>query len=297
MPPVLQAKNILKTYSGRVALAADDLSFNEAEVVAVCGPNGSGKSTLLRILALLDYPDRGDLSFRGKTLSSRGDWFHARKSITMVAQDPYAFSGTVFHNVAYGLKLRNAAGIEQRVREALELVGLHGLERRRARTLSGGEVQRMAIARAMVCDPAVLVLDEPTANVDAARVREVELAAQRLRDDKGVTVIMATHGSDQACRMSDRLFTIEHGNITEQGGSIAPGSLSRGPGGLSLCVTAAASGRAAISSLELSGEFLIIRLDSSPSLLRVPKSDADHARPLPGESVTITAAGPDKQQH
>jgi tungstate transport system ATP-binding protein len=289
--PVLEAINIAKTHSGHTVLEAGSLRFEKAQITSVCGPNGAGKTTLLRILALLDYPDEGEVLFQGESFSSHGDWFRARKKITMVDQTPYAFAGSVFRNVAYGLNIRGQGGAEAagRVADALTKVGLSGFERRRARTISGGEVQRMAIARAIVCEPEVLILDEPTAHVDSARVREVEDLVLRLREEKGTTIIIATHQNDQACRLADRVLRIEKGRIGEDPSNIVSAKLQRTTRGIELIVPApwTGPGRASIVSLELARDHVIIRLDRNLPMVRVPKNEVQQVKPLPGEQAAL----------
>lgn len=291
MATLLEVKNLVKTYSGRKVLEVPGLDFQPGEICAVCGPNGSGKSTLLRILALLDYPDAGEISLGGKVLASHGDWFEARKRITMVDQNPYAFHGSVFFNVAYGPRLRGEKGhmVEENIKKSISLVGLAGLERQRAATLSGGELQRMAIARAMVIEPEVLILDEPTAHVDAAKVRVIEDLVLGLREDKGTTIIMATHGEDQACRLADRVLNIDHGMIHKDGGRIVPAAIFRDDQGLKIEVGEPWEGEeeAEIIAIEGSGDSVLIRLSGGGPRVRVSRADLERARPLPGEKVRI----------
>lgn len=215
---ILEAEGIKKSFAGQTACEVEKLAFPAGSITAVCGPNGAGKSTLLRLLALLDFPDQGRIRFKGRELAAKGDWFSARREVSMVDQSPFAFHSSVFHNVAYGLKLRGLPSSEQRERvaEALAWVGLAGFEKRRARSLSGGEVQRMVLARAMAISPALLILDEPTAHVDAARVKEIEQAIMDWQRPRGATIIMATHDAEQASRLCQTALQIERGKISIQ---------------------------------------------------------------------------------
>ena len=212
MTTTLEAFDLLRRYEDRVVLDLPAVSLAPGEILVVSGPNGAGKSTLLHVLALLDYPDRGRIVFGGRELSGHGAWFAARRSITLVEQKPYAFPGTVENNVAYGLRLRGVAAAEMRKRTAtvLEKVGLLDFLRRPARGLSGGELRRMALARALVIEPAVLLLDEPTAHVDAARSAEVEELI-RAAARSGAAVALATHAGDQAERLADRALHLLDG--------------------------------------------------------------------------------------
>jgi len=178
----------------------------------VVGPNGAGKSTLLKILAFLDRPDRGNIHFRGD-LVGPGDFHRLRRQITMVDQTPLLFQGTVFDNVAYGLRVRKVPSSQWsgQVAEALSRVDLGGFARRSVKGLSGGEVQRVAIARALVFQPRVILLDEPTAGIDAARVEMVEQLITELSDDSGVSVLFSTHNLTQAYQLTDRMIHLHDG--------------------------------------------------------------------------------------
>lgn len=292
MSAILEAIDLIKSYSGHRVLETGRLAFKEAEITAVCGQNGAGKSTLLRILALLEHPDQGRMLFEGADLSHHGDWFKSRKKVTMVDQNPYAFHGSVFHNTAFGLKVRGApkAQISGRVEEALSCVGLSGLEGRRAGTLSGGELQRMAIARAIACEPEILILDEPTAHVDSERVREVEDLIHTLRTDKGMTVIIATHDVNQACRLADRVLRLENGRIEEDGQRSVTGRLKREDGALVICLDGPYAGadHAQLIALELAGEEVLMRLSQNAPQVRVPGNDIQQVKPQPGERIRIT---------
>jgi len=212
MTATLEAFDLLRRHEERVVLDLPAVSLVPGEILVVSGPNGAGKSTLLHILALLDHPDRGRVVYDGRELSGHGAWFDARRSITLVEQKPYAFPGTVERNVAYGLKLRKVGAAEARKRTAaaLEKVGLADFINRPARGLSGGELRRMALARALVIEPAVLLLDEPTAHVDAAHSAEVETLIREAAA-AGAAVALATHAGDQAERLADRSLRLLDG--------------------------------------------------------------------------------------
>ncbi|MFO8057022.1 MAG: ATP-binding cassette domain-containing protein [bacterium] len=289
--PVLEVRDLRKCYGGKPVLEVEKISFDASSITAFQGPNGAGKSTLLRILACLDHPERGEVKVGGKKLLERGDWFQARKIITMVAQNPYAFRGSVFANVAFGLKARGMkkGDQEERVERALAEVGLAGTGHRRAGTLSGGELQRMAIARAMVCDPRVLVLDEPTAHVDSGSVRGIEKTVSGLRDQRGTSIILATHDSSQAFRIADRVFPLEDGTVREGGSTIVEGSLKRQENALIIQLKASVFGLSSefIGGMELLGDFCILTLDRHHLRVRVPPSEVEAARPVPGEAVRL----------
>ena len=288
MKAVLEARGIRRWMSGRKVLDTGDLTFMPASLTALCGPNGAGKSTLLQILALLDFPDEGKIVFDGEILNTKGDWYAARKKITLVHQNPYPFHGSVFHNVYYGLRLRGVSEDDAgpKVEEVLYKVGLSGFERRRANTLSGGELQRMSIARAIVTGPRVLLLDEPTAHVDSSRVTEVEEVIRSLRDD-GMTVVLATHGHDQACRLADRVLSISEGVITDDAGAILPGEAKPGDPPVLIAKGTAEEREAVVGALELAGDHIIVRIDGAALAVRVPSDQVRQAGLMPGTKIKV----------
>lgn len=187
------------------------LEIEPGGVVALVGANGSGKTTLLKLMNGLLPASGGRVLYRGQPLSSQ-TMPRLRRETVLVHQDPYLFDGSVYANVSYGLRLRHkpAQEVRRAVAEALNWVGLTGFEHRRARRLSGGERQRVAIARALVLDPKVLLLDEPTANVDAASIELLERLILRL-DDAGTTIIFSSHLPAFAYRLSTHLIFLEEG--------------------------------------------------------------------------------------
>ncbi len=203
---------------GRLVLDIEDLEIPEGSLTAVVGPNGSGKTTLLTILAFLVRPEEGEIVFRGKRVEA-GDEVALRRIVTMVHQAPLLFHGSVFKNVAYGLRIRRVprSQWEGRVREALALVDLEGFERRSVKGLSGGETQRVALARSLVFRPEVVLLDEATAGVDAARVEMVETLIQDVSAKLGASIILSTHNLAQAYRLTDRVIHMSAGRVVRGG--------------------------------------------------------------------------------
>lgn len=176
-PAGIAVTNLLHRYDGKTVLDIEQLSFTPGAIYAVLGENGSGKTTLLSILGLLLKPTAGAVLFEGKDIYRHPVSLPAlRNTMATVIQNPLLFDTTVENNIAYGLRIRGVPreGRRRIVHHALQRVGLEGFEKRRARKLSGGEVQRIAIARALAIKPRVLFLDEFTANVDNTTIALLE---------------------------------------------------------------------------------------------------------------------------
>ncbi len=191
-----------------------------AEVFALIGPTGAGKTTLLRLLNLLDMPSSGKIYFNGQdTAESTRLRLHMRRRMAMVFQKPVVFNSSVYENIAYPLKVRGhrRKEIQTRVEEMLEITGLKGYEKRRARTLSGGEAQRVALARAMIARPELLLLDEPTANIDPVSVSKIEEVLANIIREQKTTVIMATHDMSQGQRLADIIGVLMNGELLQIG--------------------------------------------------------------------------------
>jgi tungstate transport system ATP-binding protein len=203
---------------GRVILDIDYLEMPEGGLTAVVGPNGAGKSTLLKTLAFLESPDEGEIVFRGRKTDPR-HYYSLRRSVTMVDQTPLLFQGTVFNNVAYGMKVRKIPRKEweERAEESLCLVDLPDFGKRPVKGLSGGEIQRVALARALVFRPDVVLLDEPTASVDAARVEMLESLIRELNTKSGVSIVFSTHNLAQAHRLTEHVIHLSKGKIAQTG--------------------------------------------------------------------------------
>lgn len=205
---------------GKTVLDGISLEIAPGESFGLIGPSGGGKSSLIRILDLLVAPSRGRLWIGDDEVGpERARIIPLRRRMAMVFQRPVAFRLNVLENVAYGLALRGVPRSERRARveEALDLVGLGGFEGRRASTLSGGELQRVSIARCLVTDPDVLFLDEPTANLDPLSTSVIERVVADLRRNRGITVVMATHNLEQGQRLCDRLAVMEGGRLVQIG--------------------------------------------------------------------------------
>ena len=211
---------VIKRYGEREVLNIDQLTIPGGKIYTILGPNGSGKSTLLRIMALLLVNDEGTLEVLGESLSwEKGQLLKLRRQMSMVTQTSFMFQGSVTYNVAYGLRARKMKEkrVQSRVGEVLEMVGMTAYRDADARTLSGGERQKIAIARALAVNPRVLFLDEPTSNIDIASASEIEKYIRHINEEQGTTIIMVTHNLFQARRLADEVLFMNEGQIIEQG--------------------------------------------------------------------------------
>lgn len=215
MEPAYRLKNIEHSLGENFCLKVQQLDIDRDKIHVVSGPNGAGKSTLLRILALLLKPQQGALFFSGQPIDPAvSHQLSLRRKITLVEQSPYLLQESVSSNLAFGLKVRRVrrAEREQRIAEILSLVGLADFSQRPIKELSGGEVQRVALARALVLNPEVLLLDEPTANIDHDSLPGFEQLLRSLAHN-GMTIIMSTHDPAQAERLNGNLIRIQNGVV------------------------------------------------------------------------------------
>jgi len=210
----VEIRNLTKVYHGKKVLDIPSLTIKQGIIYGVMGPNGSGKSTLLSILSLLLPPTSGKIFFKGKNLDEL-DVHQQRQKMTLVLQNPFLFNTTVEKNIAYGLKYRgiNKGEEKKMVAEFLKLVRLDGFEKRRAWELSGGEIQRIAIARALALSPQILLLDEPSSNVDQGSLDIIEQSIKEINRKGRTTVIMATHDITQTYRLSDEVICLFEGKL------------------------------------------------------------------------------------
>lgn len=218
---LIELDGIGRQADGKVILRGVDLKIEASEVLAVIGPTGAGKTTLLRLIDLLDAPSTGHIHFDGVDVTrSRQQRFAARRRMALVQQKPIVFSMDVFSNIACGLRWRGRPPltIREKVEQALDLIGMADYRHRDARTLSGGEMQRIAIARALVTEPEVLLLDEPTANLDPVSTARIEEVLGRVIREKRATVVMTTHDMSQGQRLAQKIAVLMDGRIVQAGG-------------------------------------------------------------------------------
>lgn len=212
----LYMEKLIKEYEGRKVLDIDELLIEGGALCGIVGPNGAGKSTLLNLIAGLMRPTAGRLLY-GEEMSASAPY----RNMTMVFQTPYLIRTTVEKNIAYPLKLRGwgNAQIEERVRELTEDLGLADFRKQKSWKLSGGETQKVALARALAFRPKLLLLDEPTANVDPSTTAEIERMLKKINEKEGTTVILITHNLVQARRLCDEVLFMNQGKVVEYGAS------------------------------------------------------------------------------
>jgi len=223
----LQISNLAVKRGGRLVLEVQTLSIHSGEVLAVVGPNGAGKSTLLLTLARLLKPEHGEIWFNGKPAAAESA-LRYRRRIGLVMQDPLLFDMSVYENVASGLTFRGVPKneIAPRVEKWLAQLGISHLAKRRASELSGGEGQRVSLARALVLDPELLLLDEPFSALDSpTRTRLIDDLG-RILPESGVTTIFITHDLAEARKLGDRLAVLLDGKLIQTG---TPGQLDSQP--------------------------------------------------------------------
>jgi len=208
--PAYRLESLVKRRGGRTVLTVDRLEIPTGEIFCIVGPTGAGKSTMLRLLAGLEAADEGKVWRNGQPIAAM-----ARHEATLLFQHPLLLRGAVWYNVGYGLSLRGDSDVVVRTEEVLQELGLLELATRSARALSGGEVQLVSLARALVLDTPILLLDEPTAHLDPGRVALVERALARRRGQ--VTLVWATHNLFQARRCADRVALLLDGRLVEEG--------------------------------------------------------------------------------
>jgi tungstate transport system ATP-binding protein len=214
--PLFKLQDISVAYEGRLVLDIPYLEIIKGEIFALVGPSGAGKSTLLRLLNFLEPPASGNIEFDGKTYEgglAAPLW--VRRRVTTVFQRPMLLNQSVWNNVAYGLRLRSERNRDMDIQAALTAVGLTDMKNQRARTLSGGEAQRVSLARAMVIRPDVLLLDEPTANLDPYNVHLIEKIMGQLNQESGTTLVLVTHNVFQARRLANRVGFLLDGKLVE----------------------------------------------------------------------------------
>ena len=213
---VFSLSQITRVYGSRTVLDIPNLDIEENRIHSLLGPNGAGKSTLLNILGFLEKPTTGQIRFFSRPAGmNESEMQHLRKEVVLVDQHPILFSTSVYKNLEFGLKLRKVQSAERErvIDEVLDLVDMVSFKHAPAHNLSGGETQRIALARALALSPKVFLCDEPTGNLDTATSEEImQLIIQSHRE--GSTVLMVTHNPRDAAR-AERVHFLDEGRIRD----------------------------------------------------------------------------------
>ena len=215
---VLAARDLSVVRGDKTLVTVERFAVAPGEVCVLLGPNGAGKTTLLRALNGLERAD-GDLEFEGRAVRSARDRLHLRRHTAAVFQQAYLLATTVRGNVESGLHMRGLRGAELRERadRALELLGIAHLADRRRAGLSGGEAQRVSVARAIATDPAVLFLDEPMASLDPPTRRALVSDLQEIFRRLSMAVLWVTHDTSEASAVADRVTFLVDGHVVQEG--------------------------------------------------------------------------------
>ena len=274
---IYDLKNLKKVYDGRTVLDLKELILEKGKVLGLLGPNGAGKTTLLEILAFLSTPSSGEVWFEGKKVNfSNGNLIELRRKVVLVQQQPILFTSTVSKNVEFPLRIRGISK-EQRdgiVEELLELVGMSGFRQAKAHRLSGGETQRVAIARALACSPEVILLDEPTSNVDVENQVAIEQIISEINRVRGISVIFTTHNMLQASKLAHATVFLYEGKIAESiYENIFSCRLERDEKGLKSCVLQ--NGPRLRVRSDKTGA---IRISIDPRILRISRDEGDSSK-------------------
>lgn len=214
---VLQLKNINKYFGKNHVIKNVNLNFEKGHFITFLGPSGCGKTTLLRMIAGFYEPDEGEILLNGKNIEKVPPY---NRNTAMVFQEYALFPHmNVFDNVSYGLRVKKKSKdeIEKRVKQALALMQLEGMEKRFPNQMSGGQQQRVAVARALVMNPEVLLLDEPLSNLDAKLRENVRVELRQIQQKMGLSTIYVTHDQSEALSMSDAIVVLKDGIVHQVG--------------------------------------------------------------------------------
>ena len=220
---VLALDRVSKRFGEAAAVDSVSLSIRRGEIFTLLGPSGCGKTTTLRLVAGLEQPDGGEITLRDRVVASAARRLFVapnRRNLGMVFQSYAVWPHmTVFENVAYPLELRGLprAAVREKVARVLDLVGLGGTETRPGTLLSGGQMQRLALCRALVYEPDLLLLDEPFSNLDAKLREQMRVEVKLLQRRLGITVLFVTHDQVEALSLSDRIAVMHRGRVEQVG--------------------------------------------------------------------------------
>lgn len=218
MSAILEIHDLLVRLDQKTVLEIDSLSVENGEILAITGPNGAGKSTLLLAVARLVKPERGVITFDGSLASGESDTRY-RRHLSLVLQEPLLLDTTVFENVATGLRFRKLPHneVELRVETWLKRFGIEHLRDRSSRKLSGGEAQRVSLARAFCLQPRLLLLDEPFSALDAPSRSSLLEDLRSILAETDTTTLFITHDLKEAARLGDKMAVILNGKVHQVG--------------------------------------------------------------------------------
>lgn len=219
MTNILKVKNLSIKKSGKEIINIKDFSISEGSIQSIIGENGAGKTTLILAMAGLLKSSSSEIFFRDKMINKEIPLKIYRKKISIVFQENMLINDTVFNNIALGLRFRklNDMIIEKKVEDILERFKIKHLKNQQVYTLSGGEVKRVSIARALVIEPEILFLDEPFSSLDSISKEDIISDLIKVLKEKRITVVMSTHDKYEAFRLSDSIIVLEKGKIIQQG--------------------------------------------------------------------------------
>ena len=290
-----EINRLTRVHQGRTILDIPGLVIPAGKITSLIGPNGAGKTTLLHLLAFLDTPSSGTISFRSSPVRFVArDLQLLRQRVVLVDQYPILFTGSVYKNLEFGLKVRKIEKKRRRplIQEALEMVGMEDFMNAEAPKLSGGETKRVALARALVIKPEVLLCDEPTANVDSENQEIIQSILERANGREKISILFATHSLSQAQRLAHQTVTLKDGRPSDLSReNVLPASIIGQDAGRVICrlpndvrITVPAAGHSASAS---SGSVRIFLDPAKIRCLQSRESLAAQENLLSGQVVKI----------
>jgi ABC-type Fe3+/spermidine/putrescine transport system ATPase subunit len=291
---VLALDRVSKRFSEAAAVDSVSLSIRRGEVFTLLGPSGCGKTTTLRLVAGLEHPDAGEITLRDRVVASAARRYFVapnQRNLGMVFQSYAVWPHmTVFENVAYPLQLRGLpkAAVREKVARVLDLVGLGGMETRPGTLLSGGQMQRLALCRALVYEPDLLLLDEPFSNLDAKLREQMRVEVKLLQRRLGITVLFVTHDQVEALSLSDRIAVMHRGRVEQVG---SPRALYERPASAFvrdfLGQTVVLTGRVAAPASGQAAGSVTVAMNGTLSGCTLTGRNAAEAALAPGTAATI----------
>lgn len=271
-----ELRRLKKVYDGRTVLDIEDLTLEKGQVTGLLGPNGAGKTTLLKILTFILEPTSGEIRFKDNRVDfTSGKLIDLRRKVVLVQQQPILFTSTVANNVAFPLRIRKIEKTERErmVEELLELVGMRSFRHAMAHRLSGGETQRVAIARALACFPEVILMDEPTANVDVENQIVIERIIGEINQKKDISVIFTTHNMIQASRLAEKTVFLFEGRVARSTyENIFSGFIEEDENGDKTCIL-----QGGVKLHVKKGEPGPVRISLDPERIKIRQGDGDRS--------------------